>query len=141
MNADVVVHNLRLSSINLSLLFFDLLFDLSELILKWLYYLLSDALLLFKFSLAALTLSAPILVLLAHAVDVVCDEINRLSERIRALTQYLYGFLHKLYVALAKPALAPARHRARFGDLDAANLLSELFLLLVATSSGLLLRA
>ena len=52
LDADVIVHDLRLDCVNFGLLFLDLFLDLGQLILQGLDYFLSDALLFLKFGLA-----------------------------------------------------------------------------------------
>ena len=44
----------------------------------------------------------PVLVLFAHAVDIVRDEVNRLSERVRAAAQDLNSLAHELDVLLSE---------------------------------------
>jgi hypothetical protein len=76
LNADVVVHDLRLDTVDLSLLLLKLLLQLSQLVLKWGDYLLSNSLLFFQLRNTGLALFLPVLVLLVHTVNVVSYEIN-----------------------------------------------------------------
>lgn len=99
------MHNLRFERVNLSLLLLDFFVDLSELVLHGLDDFLGDALLFLEARLARLTLLAPVLVLLGHAVDVVSDEVDALAEGVGALAQYLDGLLHELDVVLGEPVL------------------------------------
>ena len=49
---------------------------------------------------------APVLVLFAHAVNIVRDEVNRLSERVRAAAQDLNSLAHELDVLLSESLLS-----------------------------------
>ena len=132
MDADVVVHDLRLECVDLGHLFLDLLFDVGKLVLQGLHDLFGDALLFLKLGLALLALLAPVLVLLGHAVDVIGHEIYALAQGVRALTQYLDRLLHELDVVLSERALATVAAAAtrRLRLFDSADLLRELLLLL-----------
>ena len=79
LDADVVVHYLRLDAVNLALLLLELLLQFSKLVLQRSYNLLCDSLLLLQLGNTRQTLLLPMLVLLIHAVNIVSYKINRLS--------------------------------------------------------------
>ena len=49
---------------------------------------------------------APVLILFAHAVDIVRDKVNRLSERVRAAAQDLNSLAHELDILLSESLLS-----------------------------------
>ena len=86
MNCGVVSEDGRLVRIDLGLDFADAFLKLGELVLQGLDDLLGHFLLLLEFLSAANRLTTPVLVLLAHGVDVVGHKVDGLTERVRALT-------------------------------------------------------
>ena len=100
LNRNIVPHDLALCAIDLTVLLPNLLLDVGQLVLQRLQDLLGDVLLLLEPRLAFDLLLFPVLVFLAHAVDIVCYEVDTLAERIRALAEDLDGFLHEFNVVL-----------------------------------------
>ena len=109
LNRLVVCHDLALSAINLGSLLANFFFELSQLVLEWLQHLLGNFLLLDQLLLARLALFLPVVMLLAHRVNIVSDEINTLAERIGTLTEHLNCFLHELNILLCECARCSGR--------------------------------
>ena len=138
LNADVVVHDLWLDTVDLPLLLLQLLLQLSQLVLKWGYYLLSNSLLFFQLWNTGLALFLPVLVLLVHAVNIVSYEINWLSQGISALAQNLDGLLHELDIILGETlACSSTSFFLHWGRLS-SNLFTESLLLVGSSLLSLL---
>lgn len=101
-----------LDAVDLALLFADLFLKLGQLVLQGLHYFFGDFLLVFEGLVALDGLFAPVLVFLAHAVHIVCHEVDGLAERVGALAQDLDGFLHELDVVLVEGASGARVHVA-----------------------------
>jgi len=92
--------------VHFGLLLSNLLLELGKLVLKRLDDLFGSLLSLLKLLVASNGFFAPVLVLFAHAVDIVRDEVNRLSERVCAAAQDLNSLAHELDVLLSESLLS-----------------------------------
>ena len=84
------------------LLLFDLFLQISKLVLKRHHDFLRDFFLLFKLLLTGDLLLSPPFKFLAHGIDIISYEVDRLSERIGRLTKYLDSLLHELGILFSE---------------------------------------
>lgn len=124
------MHYLGLDAVDLALLLFDLLLQVSKLIVQRRDDFLRDSLLLLQFRLAVHALFLPVLVLLVHRVDVVRYKVDALPQGVGALAQDLNGFLHELNVVLGETTACSALLRSP-ETLSASYFLGKSLLLLL----------
>ena len=84
------------------MLFTNLLFELSQLVLQRLNDFFGNFLLVFQCLVALDGLFAPVFVFFAHTVHIVCDEVDRLAEGVCALAEDLDGLLHEFNIGLVE---------------------------------------
>lgn len=97
---------MRSRRVDLGLLFANLLFKLSKLILQRLNELFCRLLSFFELLVAGDCLLAPMFIFFAHAVHIVSNEVNGLAERIGASAEDLDGLAHEFDVLLAETLVA-----------------------------------